>query len=122
METPVSKVDELRAMAHEPHPLENFGSESTVKEILKSVPDRRSTNPLHHILDRERREKMLAAMEILAPRERKVLEMRFGLRGESRRTLKEIGRILRISRERVRQVERLAISRLLSSDVGRELT
>jgi RNA polymerase sigma factor (sigma-70 family) len=121
METPVSKVEELRAMAREPQPLENFGSESTVREILKSVPDRSSTNALHSILDRERREKILAAMEILEPRERKVLEMRFGLGGGSRRTLKEIGRVLRISRERVRQVERLAISRLLSSPVGREL-
>jgi len=121
METPVSKVDELRAMAHEPHPLENFGSESTVKEVLKSVPDRRSTNPLRSMLDRERREKILAAMEILEPRERKVLELRFGLGGGGRRTLKEIGRILRVSRERVRQIERLAISRLLSSPVGREL-
>jgi DNA-directed RNA polymerase sigma subunit (sigma70/sigma32) len=48
--------------------------------------------------------------------------MRFGLGGGGRRTLKEIGRILRISRERVRQVERLAISRLLSSPVGQELS
>jgi RNA polymerase primary sigma factor len=121
MATPLAKVDELRAMTREPQPLESFGSESTVKEILKSVPDRSSTNPLHRILDRERREKILEAMEILEPRERKVLEMRFGLGGGRRRTLKDIGRILRVSRERVRQIERLAISRLLSSPVGREL-
>jgi RNA polymerase sigma factor (sigma-70 family) len=121
METPVAKVDELRAMAHEPQSLENFGTQSDRKEILTSVPDRRSKSPLHGILDRERKEKILAAMEILEPRERKVLEMRFGLGGGSRRTLKEIGRTLRISRERVRQIERLAISRLLSSRVGREL-
>lgn len=121
MEIPVAKVDELRAMAHEPQPLESFGTQSAVKEIIKSVPDRRSKNPLHGILDRERQEKILAAMEILEPRERRVLEMRFGLGGGGRRTLKEIGRALRISRERVRQIERLAISRLLSSRVGREL-
>lgn len=121
MEIPVAKVDELRAMVHEPQPLESFGTQSAGREPLKSVPDRRSRSPLHGILDRERKEKMLAAMETLEPRERRVLEMRFGLGDERRHTLREIGRTLRVSRERVRQIERLAISRLLSSRVGREL-
>jgi RNA polymerase primary sigma factor len=121
METPVNKVEELKTMVHEPQPLEGSGTDHRIKEVLKSVPDCQSVNPLHGMLDRERTEKILAAMEILEPRERKVLEMRFGLGGNGRRTLKEIGRVLRISRERVRQIERMAISRLLSSPVGREL-
>ena len=67
------------------------------------------------MLNRERMQKVLAAVQLLEPREKTVLKLRFGMDGERRRTLKEIGKILRVSRERVRQIERLAMARLMSN-------
>jgi len=48
----------------------------------------------------------------LSEQERQVLEMRFGLEGHDRHTLAEIGRLLDVSRERVRQVELKALRKL----------
>jgi DNA-directed RNA polymerase sigma subunit (sigma70/sigma32) len=57
-------------------------------------------------------DELRAAMESLGPREREVLEMRFGLGGEIPRTLEEIGREFRLTRERIRQIEAKALARL----------
>ena len=58
------------------------------------------------------------ALQALPERERQVLELRFGLAGERPKTLEQIGEILGISRERVRQLESQAIRRL---EVAREI-
>ena len=50
-----------------------------------------------------------------------MLFLRYGIDGEPRRTLKEVGKILRVSRERVRQIERMAIARLLADPETRSL-
>jgi RNA polymerase sigma factor (sigma-70 family) len=51
-------------------------------------------------------------MQELDPKERRILELRFGLKGNRTHTLKEIGKIVGLSRERVRQIEMEAIERL----------
>ncbi len=52
------------------------------------------------------------AMDSLDPKERRILELRYGLRGNKPHTLKEIGKIVGLSRERVRQIEMKAIEKL----------
>ena len=54
------------------------------------------------------------ALGHLAPRERKIIEMRFGLDGKQPDSLEKVGKLLKISRERVRQLEERAIKRLKS--------
>ena len=68
---------------------------------------------LHSILARE--------VESLEPREREILSSRFGLLGDSPRTLQEIGESLGLSRERVRQLEARAIEKLRHSSKQRLL-
>ena len=54
-------------------------------------------------------------MENLRPRERKVLDLRFGLTGSGTHSLRQIGHLLRISKERVRQIQNRALEKLRAS-------
>jgi RNA polymerase primary sigma factor len=67
------------------------------------------------------REEVAEALETLAPRERLVLDLRFGLTRPQQHTLAEVGHQLGISRERVRQIERTALRKLRSGESGAKL-
>jgi RNA polymerase primary sigma factor len=60
-------------------------------------------------------------LEKLPEKERRVIELRFGLRGEEPKTLREIGEILNISRERVRQLETRALRKLRNMAIKKHL-
>jgi RNA polymerase primary sigma factor len=72
---------------------------------------------INEILSREIEE----MLEKLPEKERRVIELRFGLRGEEPKTLREIGEILNISRERVRQLETRALRKLRNMAIKRHL-
>ncbi len=63
---------------------------------------------------RLQKEALARALEALPPRDRRVLELRYGLRGEEAHTLEHIGRRLNLTRERVRQIEVESLARLAS--------
>jgi RNA polymerase primary sigma factor len=67
------------------------------------------------------REEVAAALEELAPRERLVVDLRFGLTKPRQYTLAEVGSQLGISRERVRQIERTALRKLRTGENGKKL-
>jgi RNA polymerase primary sigma factor len=54
-------------------------------------------------------------LQVLGPRERQVVNMRFGLAGEERLSLSQVGKILAVSKERVRQIEERALNKLRAS-------
>ncbi|MBI2888274.1 MAG: sigma-70 family RNA polymerase sigma factor [Chloroflexi bacterium] len=86
--------------------------ESTLKEFIEDVG---SPSPLDLITAQEAREEARRGLSILTPRERGILELRFGFAENRPRTLEEIGREFGITRERVRQIEREAIQKLRQS-------
>ena len=59
-----------------------------------------------------RRSDILRALDALPDRERKVIELRFGLLGEQPRTLEEVGRAFGVTRERIRQIENNTLKKL----------
>jgi RNA polymerase primary sigma factor len=63
----------------------------------------------------ERQEALKFLMDNLRPRERKVLDLRFGLTGSGTHSLRQIGHLLRISKERVRQIQNRALEKLRAS-------
>jgi RNA polymerase primary sigma factor len=67
------------------------------------------------------REKIEEALDLLTPRERDVLIMRFGLEDGCSRTLEEVGRHFRVTRERIRQIEGKALRRLRHPRRARQL-
>ena len=58
--------------------------------------------------------KVSGTLDELTPREREVMEMRFGLNGHQARTLEEVGRAFGVTRERIRQIENNTLKKLES--------
>jgi RNA polymerase primary sigma factor len=83
--------------------------DQTISDFL---PDERSPNAEDDLMQREDTSMMLQAIGELTEQEKEVLRYRFGLCGDSARTLKQVGELMNISRERVRQVEVKAKARL----------
>jgi RNA polymerase sigma factor (sigma-70 family) len=77
--------------------------------------------PVVHIEQDELRGAIQTAMKSLSPREREVLELRYGLDGGEQRSLEDVGHIVGVSRERVRQIEARATRRLTSPNVTKNL-
>lgn len=89
------------------HPLAEGGS--VVRDILQ---DERAADPDAPLINKELRERIDAYLDSLTEREAFIMRMRYGLGDEEPHTLQEIADMLRLSRERVRQIERLALEKL----------
>src|ERR1700732_165196 len=81
-------------------------------KLTEAMPDNDSTTQRTNA---ERQEAINFLMENLRPRERKVLDLRFGLTGNGTHSLRQIGTLLRISKERVRQIQNRALEKLRAS-------
>jgi RNA polymerase sigma factor (sigma-70 family) len=81
-------------------------------ELGDFVIDDAATDPFVAVADRARREELTKALLILEERERLVVLLRYGLDGDQPRTLSDVGVELRITRERVRQIETRALGKL----------
>ena len=81
-------------------------------KLTEAMPDNQSCTLQQNS---ERQEALTFLMENLRPRERKVLDLRFGLTGNGTHSLRQIGHLLRISKERVRQIQNRALEKLRAS-------
>jgi RNA polymerase primary sigma factor len=82
------------------------------------IMDERARNPEEELLEHDNLAHVLQRLDVMDPREATVLKMRFGLEDNQPRTLKEIGEALGLTRERVRQIETEALSKLAESLEG----
>jgi RNA polymerase sigma factor (sigma-70 family) len=76
------------------------------------VEDERAVNPIREVYLREIKEYVSGLLDELPPRHQAVLRLRYGLDGDREHTLESIGSRLKISRERVRQIQTEAIERI----------
>ena len=111
------RVRSLKRMAQQPVSLQAplfSGSDSILGDVLSaSVSDE---DPVNQAAYSMLKEKISEVLSTLTERERQVLRMRFGLQGEKKKTLEELGAVLNISRERVRQIELKALDKLRHPD------
>src|SRR5436190_2148808 len=80
----------------------------------KLVTDERPQSPNERAAEIHTKEALREALENLSYRERRVLELRYGLGGEHPRTLDEVGRTFDVTRERIRQIENQSLKKLQS--------
>jgi RNA polymerase sigma factor (sigma-70 family) len=83
--------------------------ENSLKDILE---DHNADSPLAMVEKKEDAQRISDAFLVLKPKEQRVISLRFGLDGEDGMTLEEIGKILGITRERVRQIEAVAMLKM----------
>jgi len=83
--------------------------EGKVSDLIEDSTSLQPDSEIEHLLDKERVENLL---EIMNEREREVLDMRFGLEDKKPRTLAEVAKKLGVSRERIRQIEEIALAKI----------
>ncbi len=76
------------------------------------IPDDQSLPPDEHIHDEQRKIQLHQILGALNPREAQVLRLRFGIEDGQSRTLEEVGKTMNVTRERIRQIEGLALKKL----------
>ena len=108
------EVRDILRMAQLPVSLEKPIGEEEESELGDFVEDDQAESPFDSASLHLRREDIDKALESLPERERKVIELRFGLCGEHPRTLEEVGRAFGVTRERIRQIENNTLKRLES--------
>jgi RNA polymerase primary sigma factor len=102
----------LRA-ARAPVSLERpVSDESDGAELGQLIPDRNAVSPFDAAVESMTKDRLQDALENLSYRERRIVELRYGLDGEHPRTLDEAGRVFGLTRERTRQIEENAIRKL----------
>ncbi|HXV77298.1 MAG TPA: sigma-70 family RNA polymerase sigma factor [Candidatus Polarisedimenticolaceae bacterium] len=121
MRLSVKKVDEILGVVQDPQPLDTMGPEEEANGVLPFVADDKAVDPLERTLDHEITSKMRSALDVLDPREEEVIRMRYGIGRKMRHTLEEIGIVLNLSRERVRQIEAIALRKIEATEESQSL-
>ncbi|MFR2571298.1 MAG: RNA polymerase sigma factor RpoD [Clostridia bacterium] len=112
MEIPVEKVAEIQKIAQDPVSLETPIGEEDDSHLGDFIQDDDSPAPQDSAAYTMLREQLEEVMGTLTPREAKVLKLRFGLEDGKSRTLEEVGREFKVTRERIRQIEAKALRKL----------
>ncbi len=105
-------VKDILRFAQLPVSLEKPIGEEDDSELGDFVEDESALSPFDTASENIRRENVRTVLEALPPREREVLEMRYGLKGHQARTLEEVGRAFGVTRERIRQIENNTLKKL----------
>ena len=117
VEMPAKKVEEILKLGQEPVSLEApVGSEEGGASLGDFIEDAAVDRPLEIVANRIRDADLQRVLEELPWRERRVIELRYGLGGESPMTLEDIGAEVGVTRERVRQIEAKTLALLKSGD------
>ncbi len=112
MNLPVSKVKSIMMVSKEPVSLETPISEAEDGHLADLIEDRSTPSPMDRSIRRDLSIQIEDALNSLNPKEQMILRRRFGIGEVDVRTLEELGHELDVSRERVRQIELRAISKL----------
>jgi RNA polymerase primary sigma factor len=105
-------VESIRRFAQTPVSLEMPVGDEDQFEFGQLIPDEQAESPYERAVETLTSQALRESLENLSYRERRVLELRYGLGDQLPRTLDEVGRTFNVTRERIRQIERQALERL----------
>ena len=106
------KVRDILKIAQEPVSLETPIGEEEDSHLGDFIPDEDASEPSEAASFSLLKEQLMEVLDTLTPREKKVLELRFGIVDGRTRTLEEVGKEFNVTRERIRQIEAKALRKL----------
>ncbi|MBI5047724.1 MAG: RNA polymerase sigma factor RpoD [Deltaproteobacteria bacterium] len=112
MDIHVSKVRRILRLMKQTLSLETPIGDDEESSLGDFIEDEKSPSPSEAAIERDLSDQTQRVLATLTPREEKVLRMRFGVGEKQDYTLEEVGKVLGVTRERVRQIEAKAIRRL----------
>ena len=115
------EVDSIKRSAQSPVSLEKPVGDEEESEFGQFIADEKAESPFDRAADLLTKEALKESLENLSYRERRVLELRYGLGGEHPRTLDEVGRTFNVTRERIRQIENQSLKKLQSLNEAQTL-
>lgn len=115
------RVAEIMQVSQDPISLETPIGEDSENELGDLVEDTSETTPANEASKKAMQDSVQSLLEQLTERERIVLKMRFGIDDDTPRTLEEIGQTMNLTRERIRQIERRALTRIRGDKMTSEL-
>ncbi len=118
---PTAKVEELISLSAEPTSLDTTVAGESPTKLSDLIKDEMTAEPFESAFAIALQDTLYAVLDKLNEREMRIIKLRFGLDGEGPFTLEETGRILGITRERVRQIQERAILKLKQLHLSREL-
>jgi RNA polymerase primary sigma factor len=118
---PVPRIEALLRMARQPVSLDSPAGDDGDVRVGDFIEDKAAENPSEVTSLALLKEKLGEVLTMLNERERKILEMRFGLVDGYGRTLEELGNIYGVTRERIRQLEAKALRKLRHPTRARHL-
>ncbi|PJB29148.1 hypothetical protein CO110_07410 [Candidatus Desantisbacteria bacterium CG_4_9_14_3_um_filter_40_11] len=121
MNLPVQKVIELINVAQEPISLDSPVGIDGESQFGDLIEDKETLSPAKTAFLRMLQEKIDVILNMLPEKEKMTLKLRFGLDGMEPHTLEEVGKILGLTRERIRQIEKNVLKKLRSMKLTQEL-
>jgi RNA polymerase primary sigma factor len=112
LDIPCAEVERIVRSAQAPVSLERPVGDEEDTEFGQLLTDENAPLPEDAVDETLRRELLLRVLAALTQRERRILELRYGLGGEVPRTLDEVGRTFNVTRERIRQIETQTLKKI----------
>jgi RNA polymerase primary sigma factor len=116
-----ARVQELIGFSHEPASLDSPVADENASRLVDLIRDDGAPEPSRNAFAMALQDTIAMVLEKLTDREMRIIKLRFGLDGEGPFTLEETGRILGITRERVRQIQERALAKLRQMRTASEL-
>lgn len=121
MNLPTSKVKEIMKLSQETASLDITVDDDNVTRLSDLIKDENSQEPFESVFNMALQETLEQVLKQLSEREMKIIQYRYGLAGEGPFTLEETGKMLGITRERVRQIQEKAICKLRKFKIIKDL-
>jgi len=118
---PLDRVERVLEAARRPVSLETPVGEDGEHTLGDFLQDDELPTPADFASQQLLRQDLAAALQHLSERERRIIDLRYGLADGQRRTLEEVGKVLGMTRERARQIEAEALRRPRAPEVGQHL-
>jgi RNA polymerase primary sigma factor len=120
MDMSVNKVAHLKSVSVRPASLDAPVGDEDGTEFGDLIGDENSINPLENLHNKNLVNDLSHLIDELDPRESEIIRLRFGLGGEKPKTLEEVGEMFDITRERVRQLQNMALNRMRKALISKE--